>query len=76
MYQRIAINIFDRSVDAICLVVYSPTGGFTKQYPVGSAITGPFETVGINNGFHPINWMVIDFLPLPRKNFSAFRQYM
>lgn len=66
--QRITPHCFNGSVWFIGLVIITPAGSFTQIHPVGRSITGSLKTFGVNKSLKKIDRVIVEFLPIIRKN--------
>lgn len=48
----------------MCFVVLAAPRGHAEQNPVGGAIAGTGETLGIDKGLQPVNWVMVQSLPV------------
>jgi hypothetical protein len=69
-------NGFNRKRMPMGTIPPSSPLGEAHMNPVGSPVTGPFKSEGIHEGFQKDDGMMIDLLPVLRKDFGHFPQEM
>src|SRR5450631_4038763 len=69
--QRITQNLLDRPVGNIAVGLFASTSSPSHQYPVGRSVTGPAESLRIDERLQEVNRMPIHLLPVigdPRRH--------
>jgi hypothetical protein len=60
----IAVHGLDRGKLFVSFIVLAPACGVTEKDPVGGAIACSAEPFGINEGFYPVDGVVVNLLPV------------
>lgn len=62
--QRVTQHLFDRAIDAVGLIVFASSCRPTQHNPVGGAVTGAAKSLRVHEGFHKVDGMVVESLPI------------
>lgn len=52
------------------MIIFTPASSFAQIDPVSCPVAGSLETFGVNKGFKEIDRVVVNSLPILRKNFA------
>lgn len=72
--KRVAINVFDGAVGFMGLVIFASASGFSEIDPIAGTVAGSFKALSVHKGLQPIDWVMIESLPITREELSAFGQ--
>jgi hypothetical protein len=66
--QRVSPDSFNGSIWFHGLVIFTPAGSHTKANPISGPIAGTKEALSIHEGFHKVDRVVINHVPILGKD--------